>query len=113
MMDVGEKPVTFRRAEAQGVIHLTAQVFERVRAGTAPKGNVLALAAFISVNVAVVNLLPIPALDGGRLFLLGIEAAARRSAPRLAVQLLNTLGIALIVFLMITVTYHDIGRLLV
>lgn len=75
-------------------------------------GNVLALAAFISVNLAIVNLLPIPALDGGRLFLLAIEAIMRRNAPRLAVQLLNTLGIAFIAFLMITVTYHDIARLL-
>lgn len=74
-------------------------------------GNVLALAAFISVNLAVINLIPIPALDGGRLFLLGIEAVLRRKAPRLVVQLLNLFGVVLIALLMITVTYHDIARL--
>ena len=74
-------------------------------------GNVLALAGFISVNLTVINLIPIPALDGGRLFLLGIEAIRRRSAPRLAVQLLNLLGLVLIALLMITVTYNDIARL--
>ncbi len=75
-------------------------------------GNILALAGFISINLAIINLIPIPALDGGRLVLLGIEAVRRRNAPRLAVQILNALGIALIALLMITVTYHDIVRLL-
>ena len=75
-------------------------------------GNVLALAAFISVNLAIINLLPIPALDGGRLLLLGIEAASRRPAPRIVVRLLNAIGVALVVLIMITVTYNDIGRLL-
>ncbi len=74
-------------------------------------GNVLALAAFISVNLTLINLLPIPALDGGRLLLVIVEIISRRAAPRLAVQLLNTLGIALIVLLMITVTNHDVARL--
>lgn len=75
-------------------------------------GHVLALAAFISVNLAVINLVPIPALDGGRLFLLGIEAIIRRPPNKLFVQLLNFAGILLIIFLMVTVTYNDIARLL-
>ena len=74
-------------------------------------GNVLALAAFISVNLAIINLIPIPALDGGRLFLLGVETVIRREAPRLALQMLNAVGVLLIIFLMITVTYNDIARL--
>jgi len=73
--------------------------------------NVLALAGFISVNLAIINLIPIPALDGGRIFLLAIEAIHRRRAPRLFVQMLNLLGVVLIGLLMITVTYHDIARL--
>lgn len=74
-------------------------------------GNVLALAGFISVNLAVINLIPIPALDGGRLLLLGIEAVMRRSAPRIFVQVLNLIGVVLIALLMIAVTYQDIARL--
>jgi len=74
--------------------------------------SVLALAGFISVNLAVINLIPIPALDGGRLLLLGFETVLRRGAPRLAVQLLNAIGVGLIVLLMIVVTYNDILRLL-
>jgi regulator of sigma E protease len=75
-------------------------------------GAVLMLAALISVNLAIINLIPVPALDGGRLLILILEAALRRNAPRLAVQILNALGVALIILLMVTVTYHDIGRLL-
>ncbi len=75
-------------------------------------GYVLSLAAFISVNLAIINLIPIPALDGGRLVVVGIEALMRREAPKLVMQILNALGIALIIMLMVTVTYHDILKLL-
>ncbi len=75
-------------------------------------GNLLVLAGFISLNLAVINLIPIPALDGGRLVLLGVEAVMRRSAPNIVVQLSNTIGVGLIILLMIVVTYNDIVRLL-
>jgi len=74
-------------------------------------GNMLALAGFIAVNLAIVNLLPIPVLDGGKILILILEAVTRRNAPEIAVRLLNAIGVALIVALMITVTYHDIVRL--
>jgi len=75
-------------------------------------GNVLKLAAFISVNLAIINLIPIPALDGGRLFILLIEAIRRKKTPKVGIQLLNGLSIALVAVLMIVVTYHDIARLI-
>lgn len=75
-------------------------------------GHVLALAGFISINLAVINLIPVPALDGGRLFLLGIETLIRRPPHKLTVQVMNFIGVALIVALMIAVTYNDIARLL-
>jgi len=74
-------------------------------------GYLLSLAAFISLNLVIINLVPIPALDGGRLVIVGLEALMRRTAPRLAVQVLNTVGIALIILLMITVTYNDVAQL--
>ncbi len=64
------------------------------------------------MNLAVINLIPIPALDGGRLLIVIVEMGLRRNAPKLLVQLLNTLGIALIIMLMIAVTYQDVARLL-
>ena len=75
-------------------------------------GNLLRLVAFISINLAVINLVPIPVLDGGRLLLLIIESLLRRPAPKVIVQFINTLGLALIIILMVAVTYHDIARLL-
>lgn len=75
-------------------------------------GNVIKLAGFISVNLAIINLIPIPALDGGRLAILAIEGILRRPAPRLAVQVVNTFGVALLMLLMLVVTYQDVARLL-
>lgn len=91
-----------------GPVGLVGVIGDASRSGV---GYVLELAGFISVNLAIVNLIPIPALDGGRLVVLGMEAITRRRSPRFAIQLLNTVGIALIILLMITVTYNDIARL--
>jgi len=91
-----------------GPIGLIAVVGEASQVGLA---QVLALAGFISVNLAVINLVPIPALDGGRLVILAIETLIRRPASKLAVHLLNLFGITAIIVLMVVVTYHDIARL--
>lgn len=96
-------------ANVSGPVGIVSAVGDAAGSGW---GYVLALAAFISVNLAIINLIPIPALDGGRLVIVGIEALMRREAPKLAMQILNALGIALIIMLMITVTYQDITRLL-
>lgn len=96
-------------SQVEGPIGLVSQVGQAQRSGF---GEVLELAAFISVNLTIVNLVPIPALDGGRLIVLVVEALMRKRAPKLAVQLLNTVGVALIILLMVTVTYNDIARLL-
>lgn len=75
-------------------------------------GQILSIAAFVSVNLAIINLLPIPALDGGRLVFVGLEAVMRRPPKALVVQTLNFLGFALIIVLMIAVTWNDIARLI-
>ncbi|RME30148.1 RIP metalloprotease RseP [Candidatus Parcubacteria bacterium] len=67
--------------------------------------------ALISLNLAVLNLLPFPALDGGRLVILSIEALIRRSIPARVVQAINLAGFALLLFLAVVITYHDIVRL--
>lgn len=75
-------------------------------------GYVLSLAAFISVNLTIINLIPVPALDGGRLLIVGVESVLRKRAPKIAVQLVNAIGLALVIMLMVTVTYHDVARLI-
>lgn len=83
--------------------------------GTAYKfgfAYLLSFTALISLNLAVLNLLPFPALDGGRLFFLLIEKVkGSRINPKIA-NAANTVGFALLIILMLAVTYHDIVKLL-
>lgn len=74
-------------------------------------GQFFGLAALISVNLVVINLLPVPALDGGRLLFVGLEAIRRKKMPIVAAQIMNALGFALIIGLMLAVTYNDIIRI--
>ena len=75
-------------------------------------GQLFGLAALISFNLVVINLLPIPALDGGRLVFVAIEAVRRKRMSYTVARLCNIAGFALIILLMLIVTYNDIGRLL-
>lgn len=73
--------------------------------------NILRLASLISINLAVINLLPFPALDGGQIVLLGVEAARRKPVPLRVVGMLNTIGLVLIFAFAVYLTFQDIGRL--
>jgi regulator of sigma E protease len=72
----------------------------------------LMFTAFISLNLAVINLLPFPALDGGRLLFVGIEAITRRPMPVRATQIMNTVGFFILIALMVVVTWNDISKLI-
>lgn len=74
--------------------------------------SLLMFTAIISLNLAVINMLPFPALDGGRLVLVGIEAVTRRPINPVWVGRLNLTGFILLIGLMVAVTYADILRLL-
>lgn len=71
----------------------------------------LTLTALISINLAIINLLPFPALDGGRLLFVLIEAIIRRPIHPKFVQWTNTLGFVFLIILMLVVTTHDIIKL--
>lgn len=73
--------------------------------------SVLMLAAVISINLAIINLIPFPALDGGRLLMIGVEAVMRRPIPQKAFLWLNGVGFAALILLMLVVTYNDIVKL--
>jgi len=71
----------------------------------------LSFAAIISVNLAIINLIPFPALDGGRLLFLLIEKIkGSRINPKIA-NTANFIGFALLIIFMIVITYHDIVKL--
>lgn len=68
--------------------------------------------AFISLNLAVINMLPLPALDGGRLIMVLIEALMKRPIPHGIAWRVNAFGFISLLALMAFVTYHDILKLL-
>lgn len=73
--------------------------------------NLLSFVAFISLNLAVLNLIPFPALDGGRLLFLLIEKIKGSPINPKVARVTNTVGFALLILLMLVVTYNDIVRL--
>ncbi len=72
--------------------------------------GVLNFLALLSINLGIVNLLPIPALDGGKLLLNIIEAVIRRPIPEKAEGIVTMLGFMILLVLMILVTWNDIQR---
>ncbi len=74
-------------------------------------GNVLMLVVLISVNVGIFNLLPIPALDGGRFLFLLIELIFRKPVPPKYEGMIHAIGLLLLFGLIILVTFSDIIKL--
>ncbi len=67
--------------------------------------------ALISINLAIINLLPFPALDGGRLLFVAIEGVTRRSIPPRIFNMVNTIGFVLLILLMLIITTRDIRNI--
>jgi len=75
--------------------------------------SLLLFTAIISLNLAVINILPFPALDGGRLLFVLIEKLKGSPIRPVVANTLNTIGFALLILLIILVTYNDIVRLFI
>lgn len=73
--------------------------------------NMLNFAILLSANLGVLNLIPFPALDGGRLLFLVIEAIRRKPIPPEKEGIFHFVGFALLMLLMVVVMYNDIARL--
>lgn len=71
----------------------------------------LFFAAFLAVNIGIMNLLPLPALDGGRIFFVLIELIFRRPVPRDKEGWIHFAGFALLILLMLYATWNDILRI--
>jgi regulator of sigma E protease len=72
---------------------------------------IISFTAFLSINIGLLNLLPIPALDGGRLVFLGIEAVTRKPLSRKLENSINNIMFYLLLGLFVFVTYNDILRI--
>ena len=71
----------------------------------------LSITAIISINLALINLIPIPALDGGRLLFVIIESIIRRPINATVAHAVNAVGFVFLVLLMVVVTAHDIFKI--
>lgn len=94
--------------EVAGPVGVVQIVGEVTRFGWA---SLLTLAGYLSINLGLINLFPIPALDGSRLAFLGFEALRGRPLDPAKENVIHLVGFALLMLLMVFITYQDILRL--
>lgn len=99
----GEMPL----AALGGPISIAVVATESVKHGFV---TFLTAIALISVNLGLLNLFPIPALDGGRLVVIGLEALTRRPLSEKAMENFQKIGFAMVFSLIIIATYNDVSR---
>ncbi len=73
--------------------------------------NLIIFIAIININLVIINAFPFPALDGGHILILSVEKLFRRKIKPNVKNIINTLGFALLIMLILYVSYHDIIRL--
>ncbi len=99
----------FGISQLSGPIGVTETISDAVKT-TNYKGLLLIL-AIITVNLGVFNLLPLPALDGGRIFFMVIELFRGKPINQKVEGIIHTVGMGLLMLLMVIVAYNDIVRL--
>ena len=95
-------------SEIGGPILIAQIAGEQMKAGWL---NLIYFISLLSVNLGILNLLPIPVLDGGHLFFLTVEGVRRRPMNERAQIIAQQIGIGLLGTLMVFVFYNDIVRL--
>ena len=91
-----------------GPIMIAQLAGDQAEAGIIP---LLSFMALISINLAFLNILPIPGLDGGPIFIILIESIINRSLALKTKVLIQQVGMTFLLFLMVTVMFNDISRL--
>lgn len=99
-----------------GIVDMMNEVGQQAESAKAAADNLLYISAFIAVNLAIMNMLPIPALDGGRVFLMIvtviIEAVSRKKLDPKYEGYIHLGGMVLLLGLMALVMYNDIAKLI-
>ena len=72
---------------------------------------ILQLTAILNIHLAIINILPFPALDGGRLLFLGIEKIKGSPVSNKVEGIVHASGFAFLILLMVAITWHDIAKL--
>lgn len=94
--------------ELSGPVGIYSIVGEQAKEGLQ---SIMYLIAFLSINVGVINLIPFPAFDGGRILFLIIEKIFKKPIPVKVENMVNSIGFMLLLLLMLYVTLNDILRL--
>lgn len=99
-----------------GIVSTMTQVGEQAATTRAAMENIAYLAALIAVNLAVMNLLPLPALDGGKIFFLVINAVSmqlfKKQIPAKYENYIHFAGLILLLALMAVITFSDVWKLI-
>ena len=99
-----------------GIVDMMNEVGQQAESAKAAADNLLYISAFIAVNLAIMNMLPIPALDGGRVFLMIvtviIEAVSRKKLDPKYEGYIHLGGMVVLLGLMALVMYNDIAKLI-
>ena len=94
--------------EVMGPVGITDMIKKKIQVGWV---QVIELLMMLNVHLGLINLLPLPALDGGRLIFLSYEMATRRRANPRVEATVHMVGIMALLLLMVVVTYKDIAKL--
>ncbi len=98
--------------QMSGPVGIVSEVNSAVQSGSYAWLYVLNLIALLTINLGVFNLLPIPALDGGRLFFMIIELIRRKPIPPEKEGIVHAVGMLLLLALVVYVSFNDIMRLI-
>ena len=98
--------------QKSGPVGIVKEVNTAVNSGSSSWLYVLNLTALLTINLGVFNLLPVPALDGGRLFFMLIELITRKKIPPEKEGLVHSIGFMLLIALIIFISYNDIMKLI-
>ena len=106
MLVTGKVPVS----QMAGPVGTTVIIGQAAQSGIL---NLLYIFSLLSVNIGIFNLIPFPALDGGRIFFLLIEMVRRKPIPPEKEGMVHFVGLVLLMILMVLVTSSDIYKLFV
>ena len=98
-----------------GIVSTMSQVGSEAETASDAWSQIFYFAALLAVNLAVMNMLPIPALDGGKIFFLIIDEIAmklfRKKIPEKYEMAVNTVGFVALMGFMLVVTFNDVFKL--
>ena len=112
LLDLVTGKYSFREISGPiGTVSYIAQAAEK-STSSANYALLINIMAFITINIGVFNLLPLPALDGGRLFFMVIEMVFRKPVPAKYENLVHAVGLILLLIFMAVVSFSDIYKLI-